>query len=241
MSKINAKLALIALRKASNPTKAKLLQRFFKTGPGQYAEGDQFLGITVPVTRSIAKAFFTLPLEEVQTLLQSPLHEARLLALVILTHQFKQAERPEQTRIHRLYLSNTRYINNWDLVDTSAGYLVGSYLDKEPISVIKRTLLQLASSRLLWERRIAMIATFHWIMAGNPTYTLLIAEKLLNDKHDLIHKAVGWMLREVGKRCSEEVLKEFLVQHTGHIPRTALRYAIERFSESERKRYLALK
>ena len=226
------------LRKFASPEKAKNLARFFKTGPGQYGEGDRFIGVTVPQSRAVAKKYKDLPLKEVTILLHSPIHEERLIALLILIEQFKATDRRsnEETRekIYRFYLSNTKYINNWDLVDLSASRIVGPYLEDKPKDILRK----LALSKSLWERRIAMISTFHYIWNGDPKWGLEIAEILLNDKHDLIHKAVGWMLREIGKNCGENVLTNFLDEHTGVIPRTTLRYAIEKCPEEKRQKYL---
>jgi len=226
------------LRKFASSERAKILARFFKTGPGQYGEGDVFIGATVPQSRAVAKAYKDLLLEEISTLLHSRVHEERLVALFILIEQFKAAgqRRDEKTRekIYRFYLDNTAYINNWDLVDLSASRIVGPYLEDKPKDILRK----LALSKSLWERRIAMISTFHYIWNGDPKWGLEIAEILLNDKHDLIHKAVGWMLREIGKNCGENVLTNFLDEHTGVIPRTTLRYAIEKFPEEKRQKYL---
>ena len=226
------------LRKFANAEKAKIYGRFFKTGPGQYGEGDQFIGVTVPETRSVAKKFQELPFVDLQKLLHSPTHEERLCALLILIEQFQSASRrsDESTKekIYNFYLANTGYINNWDLIDLSADQIVGGYLQDKPKDILKK----LALSDSVWERRVAILSTFHFIKSEEPKYTLKIAGILLNDKHDLIQKAVGWMLREVGKRCSEKDLTDFLDKHALTMPRTALRYAIERFSEEKRQGYL---
>ena len=226
------------LRKFANAEKAKIYGRFFKTGPGQYGEGDQFIGVTVPETRSVAKKFQELPFVDLQKLLHAPTHEERLCALLILIEQFQSASRrsDESTKekIYNFYLANTGYINNWDLIDLSADQIVGGYLQDKPKDILKK----LALSDSVWERRVAILSTFHFIKSEEPKYTLKIAGILLNDKHDLIQKAVGWMLREVGKRCSEKDLTDFLDKHAPTMPRTALRYAIERFSEEKRQGYL---
>jgi len=226
------------LRKFASTEKAKNLARFFKTGPGQYGEGDQFIGVTVPQSRTVAKKYKDLPFEEIRTLLHSLIHEERLVALLILIEQFKVADQrnDEKTRekIYRFYLDNTTYINNWDLVDLSASRIVGPYLEDKPKAILRK----LALSKSLWERRIAMISTSHYIWNGDPKWGLEIAKTLLNDKHDLIHKAVGWMLREIGKNCSEKVLTDFLDKHAATMPRTMLRYAIEKFPEEKRQKYL---
>ncbi len=218
----------------ASPAKAKNSARFFKTAPGQYGHGDLFIGVTVPEVRSIAKKFFDLPLADIQKLLQSKIHEERLLALILLVKRFKKASEKERKVIYEFYLKNTKYINNWDLVDTSAGYIVGGFLYNKPKTILKK----LAQSTNLWERRIAIIATFYDIYQGQSEETFKIAAILINDEHDLIHKAVGWMLREVGKRCGEEIEESFLQKHYRSMPRTMLRYAIERFSEKKRKFYL---
>ena len=216
-----------------NTETARVLQRFFKTGKGEYAEGDHFLGLKVPASREIAKAHGALPLPEIEELLRSPYHEARLVALLIMVRAHQRGDEPTRERLHRLYLENTRYVNNWDLVDLSAGSLVGTHLGsgKHPL------LTQLAKSKLLWERRIAIIATFAFIREDYFEETLRIAKLLLRDEHDLIHKAVGWMLREVGKR-DQAVEQRFLDQYAGIMPRTMLRYAIERFTPKLRAHYM---
>lgn len=223
------------LRGLSDPEIAKHSLRFFKTGPGEYGDGDQFLGIRVPKVRKVAKEFKDLPLDEVQTLLRSEYHEERLCALIILVNSFKSADRKQRSEIYNLYLDNTAYINNWDLVDASAEHIVGAYLiDKD-----REILYSLAQSDNLWERRIAIISTFQFIRNDKYEDTLAIAEQLLNDEHDLIHKAVGWMLREVGKRETGK-LESFLEKFGSRMPRTMLRYAIEKFPEGKRKKYLAM-
>jgi 3-methyladenine DNA glycosylase AlkD len=224
-----------ALREAGNPADAEFLQRFFKTGPGQYGEGDQFLGIRVPATRRLTREFRDLSLPDVETLLHDKWHEARLLALTLLDDAYARGDSAEREAIFRLYLRNTDYINNWDLVDGSAPGIVGAHL-----ATRSRTRLDnLARSKKLWERRIAIIATLHFIRHNEFDDTFRIAALLLGDSHDLIHKAVGWMLREVGKRDRAR-LEEFLDEHTPAMPRTALRYAIERMTPTERGRYMAI-
>jgi len=219
------------LQKHANPEKARILQGFFKTGRGEYGEGDVFLGITVPQSREIAKQFAHIELNEVKKHLQSKIHEERLIALLILVEKYKKSD--DKKEIADFYLSNTKHINNWDLVDLSADRILGGYLfDKD-----KKMLFELAESANLWKRRIAIVSTFNFIKQGRFDETLRIAELLIKDKHDLIHKACGWMLREVGKR-DEKVLKDFLKKNYKHMPRTMLRYAIERFPEEERKKYL---
>ena len=222
------------LKACANPTRARLLLRFFKTGPGQYGEGDRFLGLTLPQVRNIAREFHALPLPEIEALLESPWHEARCAAGVILTRQYASADARGRTEIHRAYLRRTDCINNWDLVDLTAPVIVGTHLLNRSRSVLRR----LARSKSLWERRIAIVATFAFIRESQFDDTFEIAEILLKDRHDLIHKAVGWMLREVGKR-DEGALRRFLDRHAATMPRTALRYAIERLSPASRKRYMA--
>jgi 3-methyladenine DNA glycosylase AlkD len=222
------------LKQCASKEKARILQRFFKTGPGEYAEGDIFLGVMVPDTRKLAKKYARSSLRQIQFLLHSPLHEERLLALLILVAQFAQADTKAQDKIYGCYLKNTRYINNWDLVDVSAPQIVGAYLaDKK-----RGALYTLARSRSLWERRIAVVATFYFIRKNDFRDILRIAKLLLPDTEALIHKAVGWMLREVGKR-DRRALEKFLVRERQCMPRTMLRYALEHFSPSRRKQLLA--
>lgn len=220
-------------KKLSDQERAAHLQKYFKTGKGEYGEGDVFLGLRVPTIRNIAQKFNTLSIDEAKEFLQSPYHEKRLFALFVLIDLFKKAKEEDRKKIYILYLKNTKFINNWDLVDLSAGPIVGAYLfkrDKEPIYA-------LAQSENLWERRIAIMATSYFINQNEFTDTLKIAEMLLNDKEDLIHKAVGWMLREIGKR-NLEIEESFLKKHSQNMPRTMLRYAIEKFPEEKRKSYL---
>jgi 3-methyladenine DNA glycosylase AlkD len=218
----------------SDPQKAAILQRFFKTGKGEYGYGDVFAGLTVPQSRLIAKKYAQISLPDVSILLKSKIHEERLIALLILASIFtKYSNRRKQ--IFDFYLAHILYINNWDLVDLSADKIVGGYLsDRSDRSI----LLTLAKSSNMWERRIAMIATFNFIKAGDYQDTLLLAGILLHDREDLIQKATGWMLREVGKRNSRKVLEDFLLIHYRSMPRTTLRYAIEKFPEELRLRYL---
>ena len=223
-----------AVRKEADNKKAAFLSRFFKTGEGQYAAGDIFLGLTVPQSRLIVKKYRDLSLKDVLELLKSNYHEERLIALFIMVYQFTKGDEAIRQKIYDAYLVNTKYINNWDLVDLSAGYIVGEYLkDKD-----RKMLLHLAQSDNLWEKRISIIATFAFIYQGEYEWTFKIADILLHDKHDLIHKAVGWMLREVGKRVSEKALEDYLQTRYKTMPRTMLRYAIERFEEGKRKKYL---
>ncbi len=207
--------------------------RFFKTGPGQYGEGDKFLGIRVPVLRKIARSHRHLELSAAETLLHSPFHEIRLTALLILVERYKGGDAAVQQEIYELYLKSTEYINNWDLVDVSAPAIVGNYLEHRD----RKVLYSLAVSDNIWERRIAILATFHFIRADSFIDTIRLAEILRDDEHDLLHKAVGWMLREVGKRDLELII-DFLDINYSKMPRTMLRYAIERFPEELRQAYL---
>ncbi len=228
------------LREAIDPEKAVILPRFFKAGPGEYAEGDQFLGITVPAQRVIVKKYaHRLTMGEVTRLLQSRWHEERLTALLILVAKYNKGAPATKNTIFDLYLDNTAYINNWDLVDSSAEYIVGPYLNDSDYKM--KVLEKLAYSKDLWERRIAMLSTFHYIKQGRADEALVIAGILLHDSHDLIQKAVGWMLREIGKRCDQALLLAFLDQHAHNMPRTTLRYAIEHLSPDTRAHYLQLK
>ena len=221
------------MRKLANKKIAEHSQRFFKTGKGQYGEGDIFLGIRVPVLIKIAKKFRRISLAEVSKLLESKFHEERLLSILMLVNLFKSGDEDDQELIYELYLDKTKFINNWDIVDISAGNIVGAFLFEKD----KAPLYRLVFSENLWERRIAIVATFYFIRNDEFDDTLKIAEILFTDKEDLIHKAVGWMLREVGKRVIE-IEEEFLEEHYLKMPRTMLRYAIERFPETRRKMYL---
>jgi len=219
------------LKKFSDLEKAKILQGFFKTGPGQYGEGDVFLGVSVPNIRKVAKgAVERLSLNDVKKLLSSKVHEKRLVALLILIEKYKK----DKDVVYDFYLENAKGVNNWDLVDLSAPNIVGDYLLERKD---RKILYRLAKSDNLWEKRIAIVSTFAFIRDGQFSDTLKISKILLKDKHDLIHKAVGWMLREVGKR-DEKLLKKFLRDNYSGIPRTTLRYAIERFEEGERLGFL---
>jgi len=222
------------LQTLANPKKAKLLQRFFKTGPGEYGEGDVFLGIKVPVQRSVANKHRDLSLSDVQELLNSKVHEHRLVGIFILIDKYKKGNDKVKKQIFDLYLKNTHNINNWDLIDLSAPNIVGNYLlDKK-----RDVLYKLAHSKSLWEKRISILATFSFINNKETKDILAIAEILLHDKHDLIHKAVGWMLREVGKRVSQAEEEKFLKKYHEVMPRTMLRYSIEKFDEKKRKYYM---
>ncbi len=206
------------IKRLADPKRAAVSLRFFKTGPGDYGEGDKFIGLTVPQMRSVARKFRGLDDDAALELLASPWHEDRLVALLLLVDGYQRGDEKRRHRIHRAYLSNTRWINNWDLVDSSAEYVIGQHLDAEEIALLEK----LARSKDLWERRIAIVATFHFIKRNEFRPTLRIAAMLLGDSHDLIHKAVGWMLREVGKR-DRTVLDAFLKKHYNTMPRTMLR------------------
>ncbi len=222
------------LRSIANPEKAKILSGFFKTGKGQYGEGDIFLGITVPQQRKLAREYGLLSLKDIKALLSSRIHEHRLIALLIMVQRYRKADEREKERLAVFYLDHATCINNWDLVDLSAPYILGEHLYGKDAAV----LLRLALSKNLWERRIAIIATFAFIRKNRFSESLWIAEALLRDQHDLIHKAVGWMLREVGKR-DIMCLERFLKNHADAMPRTMLRYAIERFAASRRQYWMA--
>ncbi len=219
---------------AGNPGKAGLLSRFFKTGKGEYGEGDKFLGITVPQQRAIAKKFYKdIPLKEIQTLMTNKIHEFRLTGLIMLTYKFKKADEKEKKAVFELYLKNTKNVNNWDLVDLTAPNIVGEFLLNKDRKIIYR----LAKSKNLWEKRISLLATFAFIRKNDFEHSLRLSEMLVSDKHDLIQKALGWMLREIGKR-DQKAEEEFLKKYSTKMGRTALRYSIEKFSENKRKFYL---
>lgn len=222
------------VKAAASPEDALHLQRFFKTGPGQYGEGDRFLGIRVPALRGLARTYRALPASDALTLLQSKWHEERLLGLLLLVGLYQRGQPADKQGIYDAYLGHTRHINNWDLVDASAEHIVGPHVGVDDVTVLER----LAKSPDLWERRIAMVATYYWIKRGEFAPALRIAALLLSDQHDLIHKAVGWMLREIGKR-DRAVEVAFLGKYYKTMPRTALRYAIEHFPERQRQQYLA--
>ena len=231
--KYTAKHITKALHALSQPSIAAHSKRFFKTGKGEYSETDQFLGIRVPILRKQAQLCQHIDLEQIQLLLNSPYHEIRLCALFILILKFQKADEKGKTDIYHLYLDNTANINNWDLVDSSAYKILGVYLENKD----KTILYDLCQSENLWERRISIIATLHFIKSHQFADTLKLSQQLLTDEHDLIHKAVGWMLREIGNR-DLTVEQKFLRKHYQKMPRTMLRYAIEKFPQSERKRYL---
>jgi 3-methyladenine DNA glycosylase AlkD len=235
---MTASLALADLRAFTKKARISDLARFYKTGPGEYAEGDLFLGGTVPQTRSVAKKYQNLELKEVEKLFNSPFHEARLCAAIILNHQFEKSKQPQdRKKLFQFYLKQVKanHVNNWDLVDVSAPRM-GAYLSEidDPMPL----LLKLSKSKSLWERRVSMILTFALIRAGDLEPTIIIAETLLKDDQDLIHKASGWMLRELGKR-DVMMLRRFLANNSHEMPRTMLRYSIEKLPESERKKWLA--
>jgi 3-methyladenine DNA glycosylase AlkD len=222
------------IRRLARRERAEINKWFFKTGPGEYGAGDRFLGVTLPQLRALARDYRDLPLTHAVRLLQSPWHEERLLALLIMVAQYARGDARAREAIHQAYLRNTKSINNWDLVDSSAGQIVGAHLETRN----RRLLRRLARSKSLWERRIAMIATYSYIRKGDFTDALAIAALLRRDEHDLIHKAVGWMLREIGKRdrAAEE---RFLRKYSRTMPRTMLRYAIEKFPQPLRRKYMA--
>jgi len=224
------------IKKLGDKEKSKVLMRFFKTGKGEYGEGDLFLGVTVPLSRKVAVVYSDISFDEVSFLIKNKYHEIRLVAVLILVHKYKKSiNREEKKKIVDFYLSHTKYINNWDLVDLSAHYILGDYLLKEKN---RKILYTLANSKSLWEERIAMISTFAFIYKGEFKDTIKLAKFFLNHKHDLIHKASGWMLREVGKRVSEKALYNFLDLYSDKMPRTMLRYAIEKLPEKNRLFYL---
>lgn len=221
------------LHALASPETAAILQRFFKTGPGEYGAGDRFLGIKVPLLRALARQHQGVDIRVIELLLAAEFHEERVFALLLLMQFYRAGDQDEKAAAFELYLGNTRYINNWDLVDISAPHIVGHYLTDKP----RERLYQLAASDALWERRIAIIATFHFIRLHQFDDTLRLAATLCDDRHDLMHKAVGWMLREVGKR-DQATEESFLLPRYRTLPRTLLRYAIERFPEPLRQAYL---
>lgn len=225
-----------ALQAVARPDRVPVLQNFFKTGPGQYAEGDVLIGVYVPDSRKIARRFRRLPLADIAVVLDSPIHEERLTALFILVHCYQAADVTGKEAVYDFYLNHTHRINNWDLVDISCHKIVGDWLLERDRSVLHR----LAKSANLWERRISMVSTYAFIRAGDLDDTFNLARVHLHDKHDLMHKAVGWMLREAGKQDILP-LRAFLDEHATAMPRTMLRYAIERLDKTERQHYLQLK
>ncbi len=229
INEVHAKIQALA-----SPERATASKWFFKTGPGQYGEGDQFIGLTVPQVRILARQYKHLDVNSVLALLKSPIHEERQLALFILVKKYQLSDQNGREKIYQNYLNHTKFINNWDLVDGSAEYIVGAYLSDKSKCPLER----LAKSADLWQRRIAILATFRYIKEGECEDALKIATILLYDKHDLIQKAVGWMLREIGKKCSVNILTQFLDKHAATMPRTTLRYAIEHFDARTRLNYL---
>lgn len=226
------------LQKHANEHDVAFLQHFFRTGPGEYAEGDQLIGVRVPNTRRVVRQFRTLPRGEIAKLIKSPIHEHRMAGLLIAVEQYKRGDHSAKEKIYQLYCAalENGYINNWDLVDVTAEHIVGDYLaDKD-----KQPLRDWSVSSNLWERRAAIISTFFYIKRGEPGLTLELAKMYLGDPHDLIHKASGWMLREVGKRCDTNLLILFLDRHAPLMPRTMLRYAVEKLPEETRQYYLTL-
>jgi 3-methyladenine DNA glycosylase AlkD len=242
---VDAQTVISELTQLADPSRAEHSARFFKTGPGQYGEGDVFLGLTVPNTRIVARRFRDLPRADVDELLTSSIHEVRLCGVVILTEQFKKLKAmPARIDAFDYYVGAVRagYVNNWDLIDVSAPTFGTLLVDQSRIassnSSGQRLLVKLAAAESMWERRLAVLLTFAFIRAEQFDLTLIVAEQLLGDKQDLMHKAVGWMLREVGKRDAD-VLRAFLATHIRELPRTSLRYAIEKFDEAERKGWLS--
>ena len=221
------------LRRYADKNKAQILQRFFKTGKGEYGQDDIFLGVVVPDIRKISKHYKNISFADTSILLKSRIHEERLLALLILVLRYSESNDHDKKKIYQAYLKNTRHINNWDLIDLTAYHIVGAFLEDKD----KHPLYNLANSKSIWEKRISILSTFHYIKHGKFSETLRIAKILLRDEHDLIHKAVGWMLREVGKR-DLQAEERFLKKHYKEMPRTMLRYAIEKFPESKRQAYL---
>lgn len=224
------------LRAVSSKERAILSSRYFKTGPGQYGEGDRFIGATMPQQRVIAKNHLNSTLSDIQQMLDSKIHEERMIGLLILTYQFPKATQQGKSAIYDFYLKNTSRINNWDLVDVTAPKIIGEYLLDKDWDI----LYKLAESKMLWERRIAILSTSAFINKGVSKLTFNIAKLLMHDQEDLIHKAVGWMLREVGNKCGQSVEKEFLDKNIQNMPRTMLRYSIEKFSPRERNKYLTI-
>jgi 3-methyladenine DNA glycosylase AlkD len=230
---MNLRTVRRGLRKLGTKERARAAQRYFKTGPGEYGEGDVFIGVAVPALRRLARDAAAIKVADALKLLKSRVHEERLLALLLLVRHYEKNDDAMKTRVYKSYLANTRYINNWDLVDLSAPNIVGAHLLERSRAPLHR----LAQSKNLWERRIAILATFRFIRERDFADALKIARKLLGDEHDLIHKATGWMLREIGKR-DQAAAEAFLARHCRTMPRTMLRYAIERFPPMKRRRYL---
>ena len=226
-----------SLRQYATPERKRKIEWFFKTDKGQYGEGDQFIGVTNPDIRKVAKQYKDIDLQEIELLLQSPIHEDRLCALILLVNKNQKATLEHRKDIANMYIVNLHYINNWDLVDLSAHYILGRAIadDIQPMSILS----DLAHSPILWERRISIISTMYFISQGDINLSLNIAHKLLTDTEDLIHKAVGWTLREAWKKSSKKV-EQFLIDNYSQLPRTTLRYAIERFPEEKRLQFLRM-
>jgi 3-methyladenine DNA glycosylase AlkD len=230
-----------ALRDLADPARAAASARFFKTKAGEYGHGDRFLGVRVPDQRRLIRNFRETPTQEVVALLHSPIHECRLCALLIWVEQYQRGDALARQTIADLYLKHRAHVNNWDLVDSSAAQILGAHLvesEKKPSTKVPTILQELAGSKALWDRRIAIVSTFAFIYAGRADQTLALAKTLVNDSEDLMHKAVGWLLREVGKRIDPDLLRGFLRSHYTRMPRTMLRYAIEHFDASERQKWL---
>jgi 3-methyladenine DNA glycosylase AlkD len=239
MNAMKAKDVEDALQVLASKVDALVLQKYFKTGPGQYGEGDIFIGVRIPQIRSVCKKYNKLQINEVQKLLDSKVHEHRMAALIILVAQYRSADASFKELIYEQYLKNVykNRINNWDLVDLSALYIVGEHLQNRP----RDLLFSLAKSENLWQRRVALLSSFNFIKSGDSTTSIELAEYLLYDNEDLIQKAVGWMLREIGKRCDKKILLTFLDKHAHDMPRTTLRYSIEHLSTEQKQHYLKLK
>lgn len=235
---MNSQMVKDALQQHASADDAMFLQKYFKTGEGQYGVGDIFIGVRVPVTRKICRQYRDLPLDQVQQLISSRVHEHRLAAVILLVDKFKRADQAGKHEIYEMYMRNVRdgYVNNWDIVDSSASYIAGAYLLGKSHSVLEK----MADSNDVWQRRVAVLSTFRFIDNGDPSTSIIIADKLLHDSHDLIQKAVGWMLREIGKRVDRNLLLQYLDEHAHEMPRTMLRYSIEQLLPSQRTHYLAL-
>jgi 3-methyladenine DNA glycosylase AlkD len=231
---LTAATALAALESAADPARAASSARYFKTGPGEYGEGDRFIGVTTPQQRGLSRDYWTLPLDQVEILLNNPIHEARSLALQILVLRYGRGGDAERQRVFDLYLKNLHRVDNWDLVDCSAAYIVGPHLKNRDRALLD----ELAASPVIWRRRVAVLATWHFIRQGELGLTLTLCDRLMGDRHDLMHKACGWMLREAMKR-DQALVEDWLIARTPGLPRTTLRYAIERLSPERRAWYLA--
>ncbi len=231
-----AKDVAAALHTLANTERAAQMQRYFKTGPGEYAQGDQMLGISVPQQRAVARQFRDISVPQALSLLKSPWHEVRLTSLFLLVHLYKKGDAAQQRAVFDGYLANLAHVNNWDLVDSSAPYIVGAFTADNPLPLLKK----LVKSKRRWDRRVAAISTFHHLSQGESEPTLFVAKALVHDKDDLIHKAVGWMLREMGQRVDNAALHAFLDEHAATMPRTMLRYALEKLSAKDKARYMAV-